>query len=365
MTEQEAALLLTLLAVKPAVQREIWQQLGSFARYFDEDAALHPAKLMEARSAFQRNHASYRQQLADLLARFAEDRIKPLAISEPGYPALLRQIHRPPLLLYIKGEPDVLSLPQIAIVGSRNASRSGLQLAENFAASLAASGFTITSGLALGIDGAAHSGALRTAGLGKTIAVMGTGVDVVYPRQHQKLYQQIVAQGGAIVSELPPGSQPLRQYFPQRNRIISGLSSGVLIVEAASKSGSLITARQAMEQGREVFAVPGSIHNPLSRGCHQLIREGAVLTETLTDIVSQLGGMLALKAEEAGSDCHVQMPLNDAEQLVLSKIGYDPVDFDTLVTEAGLDAAELTTHLVGLEIAGIIENLAGQYQRIR
>jgi DNA processing protein len=273
---------------------------------------------------------------------------------------LLREIPRPPPVLYVKGDVAALSLPQIAIVGSRHGSRSGVQVAESFAASLAASGFAVTSGMALGIDAAAHRGALRA---GKTLAVLAGGVDVIYPRQHRELYGQILDRGGAILSEMPPGSQPQRHFFPQRNRLISGLATGVLVVEAAPKSGSLITARQAMEQGREVFAVPGSIHNPLARGCHQLIREGATLTETLTDMVNQLGGMLAFKAQEAGLAA-TPLPQDAREQAVFEKLGFDPVDFDTLAKELALPAAELTGLLVSLELQGLVENIAGFYQRI-
>ncbi|MGD9659750.1 MAG: DNA-processing protein DprA [Porticoccaceae bacterium] len=363
MTEQEAAVVMTMLpGIKPGIQYGIFAEFGSFSGYLQADIDTVSPSLRAPLAVYAQAQQDYIGQTREYLQRLADDNISLLPIADPLYPLLLREIHRPPLLLYVKGDPAVLSLPQIAIVGSRHGSRSGLALAEHFATSLAASGFTVTSGLALGIDGAAHRGALKT---GNTVAVLGAGVDVVYPGQHGDLYGQIISQGGAVVSELPPGSKPLRHYFPQRNRIISGLSLGVLIVEAAIKSGSLITARLALEQGREVFAVPGSIHNPLARGCHQLIREGAVLTETLTDMVNQLGAALSLKSEEAAAEWEPELPESSQERAVLEKLGFDPLDFDTLAGHVALAAAELTTILVSLELQGFIENINGSYQRRR
>jgi DNA processing protein len=206
------------------------------------------------------------------------------------YPPLLKQIYRPPPLLFVKGNVDVLSMPQIAIVGSRHATKIGLQNSYNFAAFLAGHGFSITSGLAIGIDGAAHKGAIAVAG--KSIGVMATGIDSIYPRQHRSLADDIVATGGVLVTEFSPGVGVRPRHFPQRNRIISGLSAGVLVVEAAEKSGSLITARYALEQSRDVFAIPGSIHNPQSKGTHLLIKKGAYLVENASDIVEQLSSFL-------------------------------------------------------------------------
>ncbi len=256
----------------------------------------------------------------------------------------------------------MLSLPQIAVVGSRNASRSGSDQAERFAAALAEAGFTVTSGLALGIDAAAHRGALSG---GRTLAVLGCGVDVIYPRRNRQLRQRILEGGGALVSELPPGSPPLRQHFPRRNRIISGLSAGVLVVEADLRSGSLITARLAMEQGREVFAMPGSVHNPRSRGCHQLIREGAVLAETLDDIVAPIGGLLgfAAGAGERGDGATTDPTEDGAHAAVLEALGFDPVDFDTLCQRLAMSVPELTTALVELELRGLVEQSGDRFQR--
>ena len=294
--------------------------------------------------------------------RCAQAGVTLLPITDDRYPALLKETARPPLLLFVRGDVELLNLPQIAIVGSRNASRSGLDSAREFARALAAGGFVVTSGLALGIDAAAHSGALEQ---GKTIGVIGCGIDRCYPRRNESLYRQIEVSGGAVVSEFLPGTPPLAQNFPRRNRIISGMSTGVLVIEAALKSGSLITARQAMEENREVFAMPGSIHNPLARGCHQLIKQGATLVESTSDIVEQLGGALAhfqSVANEGVADCSVS--LSDDEQRMLESIGYDPIDMDALVAVTGLSVVDINRHLLVLELAGLIENRAGSFVRI-
>lgn len=307
------------------------------------------------RDAMSTCHAQARAQFDALRA----DGIQVLTLSDGDYPALLREIARPPLLIYVRGNADALALPQIAVVGSRQSSPAGAATAAEFAKLLAASGFAITSGLALGIDGAAHRGALAT---GVTIAVLGTGLDRVYPRQHQALVEEILAAGGALVSEFPPGTPPRAENFPRRNRVISGLSLGVLVVEAALRSGSLITARLAMEQGREVFAIPGSIHNPQARGCHQLLREGATLVETAADIVAQLGGLLAYKEQEASA---APIPSFSAEEdSVLQQLGFDPLDLDTLVARTGMAASRLSRVLVGLELRGAVSGHNGRFSRL-
>jgi DNA processing protein len=292
--------------------------------------------------------------------------VRVVTIDDTDYPPLLKQIRRPPPLLYVYGDVDCLSLPQIAIVGSRNLTTGGRENAERFAGFLAANGFAITSGLALGVDGAAHSGALAAGG--KTIAVMGTGIDSIYPARHRALAREIVASGGALVSEFPLGTGAVAANFPQRNRIISGLSAGTLVVEAAVQSGSLITARYALQQGREVFAIPGSIHNPLARGCHSLIRQGATLVETAQDIVDQLGGMLAYQRELTfGEGKPATLKLTDftePEQLLLTSMGFDPVDIDTLVSRTRLDAGTVMAQLVGLELKGAVTEMAGGYVRV-
>lgn len=279
-----------------------------------------------------------------------------LSIVDPLFPPLLKEIAAPPTLLFVRGDVGLLSLPQIAIVGSRNATASGINIASEFARMLAGSGFAITSGMALGIDGAAHIGALKT---GKTVAVLGTGLDVVYPRQHRELYQQILDNSGVIISEFLPGTPPLPANFPRRNRVISGLSLGTMVVEAAIRSGSLITAKYAMEQGREVFAVPGSIHNVLSKGSHHLLKQGATLVESAQDIVEQLGGMLAYTEMES-SNKNIG---SDESGTLLAALGFDPVDIDTLVERTGLPIATLNHQLILLELEGAIESSNGRYHR--
>jgi len=289
-----------------------------------------------------------------------------LTPADAGYPALLREIASPPPQLFVRGNVDVLSLPQLAIVGSRNATPGGAETAHSFASHLAARGFCITSGLAEGIDAAAHRGAL--AARGRTLAVCGTGPDIVYPRQHENLANEIVAAGGAIVSEFAPGTPVFRANFPRRNRLISGLSVGTLVVEASVRSGALITARHAMEQGREVFAIPGSIHNPVARGCHQLIRNGAKLVETATDIVDELGGLLAglqLPDTPEREGLALEAPDSAAEfAQLLAAMGWDPVDADSLVARAGLTIGEVSSMLLMLELQGSVRALSGgRYQR--
>ncbi len=295
-----------------------------------------------------------------------------LARTDPRYPPQLRDLPGAPATLFVRGDPAVLSLPQLAIVGSRNATPDGRDNARRFAAHLAARGFAITSGLAEGVDAAAHAGALDAGGL--TIAVCGTGLDRVYPAGHAGLAARIVAGGGALVSELPPGTGVQRHHFPRRNRLISGLALGTLVVEASLTSGALITARHAAEQDREVFAIPGSIHNPLARGCHRLIRDGAKLVETATDIVEELGGALgalAARADAAPAEVPADAPAdalaNDpAYAQLVDALGFDPVDVDTLVVRSGLTTGEVSSMLLMLELQGRVQSLSGaRYQRTR
>jgi DNA processing protein len=320
---------------------------------------------------------SFDKPTANWLARGDAHLLTP---ADAGYPALLREIPHPPPQLFVRGKPEALSLPQLAIVGSRNATPAGAETAQSFASHLAARGFCITSGLAEGIDAAAHRGALAAGGT--TIAVCGTGPDIVYPRQHEALAEEIVSRGGAIVSEFAPGTPVSRGNFPRRNRLISGLAVGTLVVEASLRSGALITARHAMEQGREVFAIPGSIHNPVARGCHHLIRNGAKLVETAADIVDELGGLLAsLRADEAGITADFALkPLSgnaehaadsaeetDADYArLLAFMGWDPVDVDTLVARSGLTTGEVSSMLLLLEMQGSVRALSGgRYLRAR
>jgi DNA processing protein len=285
------------------------------------------------------------------------------------YPPLLRQIADPPVALFVRGDPASLSLPQLAIVGSRNASAGGVETATAFAAHLARCGLAITSGLALGIDTAAHSGALDAGG--RTVAVLGTGPDQVYPRRNRELAARIAA-SGALLSEFLPGVPALKENFPRRNRIISALAAGTLVVEARLQSGALITARRAAEQGREVFAIPGSIHNPLAKGCHKLIREGAKLVESAGDILEEIAELLGVdvrqpatvRASDAMSSSRARARDPDYARL-LDALGWDTVDVDTLVLRSGLTAAEVSSMLLILELEGSVQPLAGgRYQRL-
>jgi DNA processing protein len=285
------------------------------------------------------------------------ERRQALSIGDRDYPAVLLQTPDPPLLLYVQGKVELLNRRSLAIVGSRNASAQGVDNARSFAAHLSRQGWTIVSGMAFGIDGAAHEGGL--AGPGSTVAVVGTGLDRVYPARHRTLAHRI-ATTGALVSEFAPGTPPLAQNFPMRNRIIAGLARGTLVVEAALQSGSLITARQAAEYGREVFAVPGSIHSPLSRGCHALIRQGAKLVEGADDILEELQGHAAAAPERAAptpAPVERQDPVQEA-------LGHAPVTLDALCARTGWSAQELSARLLELELEDRVARLpGGLYQR--
>lgn len=277
---------------------------------------------------------------------------------DPRYPPLLREIPDPPPLLFVRGNVDVLARPQLAIVGSRRPTADGRQNARRFAAGLSAAGYVVTSGLALGIDSEAHRGALESGGV--TVAVLGTGLDNLYPAANRKLAAQIAEQG-AVISELPPRGESRKWTFPQRNRIISGLAHGVLVVEAAQQSGSLITARLAGEQGREVFALPGSIHNPFARGCHRLLRQGAKLVECVEDILEELRALVQWE-RQCGAVAQPRRPaLPLPLRSLLEHIAYDPVSIDTLVQRTGSAVPELYAGLMQLELAGHIVHRAGGY----
>ena len=277
--------------------------------------------------------------------------------TDPGYPPLLRQTAGAPAALYVQGSVPLLATPQLAMVGSRSPTPAGHSTAREFAAWFARAGLTITSGLATGIDAASHEGALKVDGA--TIAVFGTGLDQVYPSANRALAERIRAHG-ALVSELPPGSAPLRQNFPLRNRIIAGLALGTLVVEAARGSGSLITARHALEAGREVFAIPGSIHSPLSRGCHQLIKAGAVLVEEAEDVTRELG--FSFLKERLTS-----LPVTDREprqldkeyEMLLDALGFAPATIDSLVARTELPSESIASMLLILELEGRVAALPG------
>jgi len=287
-----------------------------------------------------------------------------LLFTDTDYPSQLKEIPDPPPILFARGDVDLIHFPQIAIVGSRNPSSLGIQIATDFASSLAKSGFVITSGLALGIDAASHRGALAVQG--KTIAVTGTGLDRVYPATHKELATEIV-NNGVLISEFPPGTTAKANHFPRRNRIISGLSVGILVVEAAKQSGSLITARMALEQNREVFAIPGSIYNPLARGCNALIKEGAKLVETTQDILEELGHFFQpLTAQSNNIDTNNLSNLDEQQQSLLNYVLYSPTSIDQLVNETGFSVENIASHLLILELQGyIIATNGSTYTRLK
>ena len=324
--------------------REELQAAGIAVRY--HDAIFHPAwKLVD-----------------NEIARASDQQLDILCIEDAAYPSLLKEIANPPLVLYVRGNKFALSQKQIAIVGSRNATPIGITNAEQFAFKLAKSGLAITSGLALGVDAASHRGALTADGV--TIAVMGTGLNCIYPRSNRTLAEAIVSNRGAIISEFPLDTQPIAHNFPRRNRIIAGLSQGVLVVEAALKSGSLITARLALEQDRDVFAIPGSIHNHLARGCHSLIQQGAKLVTSPEDILEELPALeFQIKMDFVDED-EREMKLPDKQsRRLLSQIDYAVTPIDTIILRSGLTAGEVSSILLALELLGHIQTVSGGYVR--
>ena len=342
-----------------------------------------PAALGQVVSAAQ---AQALQDVPEGLTPLFQTTLDWLAAEDPGpgqrliatlgdarYPAGLLAMEDPPLMLYLQGQTQGLASAgwppkALAMVGSRTPTPQGAENARQFARHFSAAGMTVVSGLALGIDGAAHDGALAawpedeaTAGRVCTIAVIGTGIDRVYPRRHHALAQRIARQG-LIVSEYPLGTPPLPNNFPKRNRLIAGLSQGTLVVEAALQSGSLITARLASEQGKEVFAIPGSIHNPQSRGCHALIRQGAKLVENAQDVLEELRwptSEIAINSEAAGADSSRAEAALDAEDEILRALGTDPVGLDALQARTGLPTPQLQARLLELELAGHVARLPG------
>ena len=299
------------------------------------------------------------QRLDAAIEWLAHDRHGLVAWDDADYPAPLLETTNPPPMFYCIGNRARLAEPAFAIVGSRNGSAQGCADAEAFAAALAASGLVIVSGLALGIDAAAHRGGLSQSG--RTIAIVGTGADRVYPARNRALAHAI-ADDGLLLSEFAPGTPPLRANFPRRNRVISGLSRGVLVVEATLSSGSLITARLAAEQGRDVFALPGSIHSPLSKGCHRLIREGAKLVETAQDILDELRVDATATPTPLRREPTVDEP---SAQAVLAALGHSPADGDTIAARSGLTASSVLAALTALELAGRVASLpGGRYQRV-
>lgn len=352
------------LAAQPGVGsqrlRELIAHFGSPAAVFAQSAA-ELARFVPASVAAALARGPDSDFVTRLQAWLDESGNHLLTLSSPEYPRALASVPGAPPVLYVKGDPTLLDTPAIAIVGSRNATPQGLANAEAFARELSDAGLCIVSGLALGIDGAAHIGGL--AGVGRSIAVLGTGIDKVYPARHRDLAHTL-AERGALISEFALGTASIAANFPRRNRIISGLSLGCLVVEAALKSGSLITARLAGDQGKEVFAIPGSIHSPLSKGCHALIRQGAKLVESARDILEELAPQLG-RAIMPAVDLPAEGAVEEANELIAA-LGFDPVHPDILVTRSGLTAETVSAMLLALELEGRIAALpGGLYQRLR
>jgi DNA processing protein len=371
------------MAIHSAVIEEklLWISLGSISgigsqtfcqllKTFGSPENIYAASLRQLREIVSENIANeivrghHQDSLSQTTQWLSQSNNHLITLADPEYPRSLLEIADPPPFLYAKGNLALLNQPGIAIVGSRNASVQGEKNAEAFAFDLCAYGLCIVSGLALGIDGAAHRGALRAKG--STIAVVGTGLDIVYPAKHRELAHQI-AEHGLIISEFDLGIPSRPQNFPKRNRIISGLSLGCLVVEANLQSGSQITARLATEQGREVFAIPGSIHSPMSKGCHQLIKQGAKLVDCLQDITEELNLSRSKPSEPiSGHDIDSGYPTGSAAgNVILGTMGYDPITLDNLVTLSGLTVSDVSSMLMLLELEGKVASLTGgQYQKI-
>lgn len=355
----------------PVSQRILLQQVGGIQALLAQPSTIARASLTAEQTALWcafcdgRGDSVLLQQAQSDAELAQQCGANILPADHDDYPALLAQVHGAPTVLYVRGSTASLHLPQLALVGSRQASASGLELAQEFAASLSRHGLAITSGLALGIDGAAHRGALQAGGC--TMGVVATGIDETYPRRHAALAAEIVANGGAIISEFAPQTAPVAQNFPRRNRIISGLSLGTLVIEASVQSGSLITARYASEQGREVFALPGSVRSVFHRGCHALIRQGATLVETTQDIVDELGGLLAFKQRECevldtlGRKLSV---LSDEAVRVFRLLDHTPVPLDVLAERSQLAVDALAAALMDLEMEGAITQQHGLFSRL-
>lgn len=342
----------TLLSALGLPEQIYAQRATALSRHLPEALARQLAAPMPADMA---------AQVEGALEWAAEPGRRVLTLADPAYPQSLLTIADPPILLYVAGDPAFLQGPSLAVVGARNATPGGQENARAFARHLATHGWRVVSGLALGIDAAAHEGALDAGPDGAgTVAVMGTGIDRIYPARHRELAHRIAAHG-ALVSEFPLGTGALPPHFPKRNRIVAGLARGVLVVEAAKQSGSLITARLAGESGREVFAIPGSIHSPLSRGCHALIRQGAKLVETAADITDELGGG-PMPGVRGAPRPEASLPAHP----VLEALGFDPLYLDTLQGRLTMDTGDLQAQLVELELQGRIARLDdGRYQRLK
>jgi DNA processing protein len=343
-----------------------FERLGGIAGFIESsDEARQSAGIPQAARVYLKTAAGRPSTLERAWAISPRHHL--VAFTDPRYPALLRALQRCPIALYVAGDAEILNEPQISIVGSRSPTPAGRDTAFAFAESLAACGLAITSGLAQGIDSAAHRGALAAQGI--TLAVLGNGIDSIYPRGNQGLSEEIRFRG-ALISEFPLGTPPRRENFPQRNRIIAALSLGTLVVEAARRSGSLITARLAGEQNRELFAVPGSIHNPLSRGCHELIRQGAKLTESVADILSELNFSAFFERTRRASGgpdpaADFEAGMDKEHKILLDALGFDPADLDMLVVRTGFKAEAVSSMMLILELEGHVQAApGGRYSRV-
>ncbi|MEY2624582.1 MAG: hypothetical protein RL412_357 [Pseudomonadota bacterium] len=329
-----------------------------------EDRLLSLGLSKPAALALQREDPSRHRATLDALARH---HIEIIAAHEPDYPPQLLEIRGAPAVIFIRGHREVLKLPQLAMVGSRHPTANGALTARDLAFHFAQCGLAITSGLAIGIDAASHSGALAAEGI--SLAVCGTGLDRIYPDAHIDLAERLLERG-VLVSEFPPGTAPLPHHFVQRNRLISGLSMGVLVIEAAFKSGSLSTARYAGDQGREVFAVPGSIHSPLSRGCHQLLREGATLVENAEDVfrelkISQLNQVFSTSDRLVLPESVGGSRLDNPSEILLDAIGFEPTSLDALIASTGLSSTSVASLLLSLELEGrVASDSSGRFYRV-
>lgn len=356
------------LSLVPTVGGQRFCQLLNAFGQPDQIFAASQAQLSKVVSQKTAQHikaATFEEQLAATENWLAEPDNHIITLADEHYPKRLLEISDPPPLLYAKGNTALLNQHSLAMVGGRNATKQGESNAENFAQAISDQDYCIVSGMALGIDGAAHRGAL--AGSGKTIAVVGTGLDIVYPAKHRELAHQI-AQSGLLLSEFPLGTPSISANFPKRNRIISGLSAGCLVVEANTNSGSLITARLAAEQGREVYAIPGSIHSPMAKGCHQLIKQGAKLVESTQDVLEELPTQnidpIATQASVAVNN--EDQTEKSVEHPLIQFIGFEPTHIELIVQRSGLSTQEVSAELMLLTLENQVEALAGQqYQRLK
>ncbi len=355
-----AAVRLSLVVgVGPRIRRTLLERFGSAQAVF----AAAPGELREVKgigTTLLRRILDAEREI-DVEAELALCRKHEICVAletDADYPRMLREIHDPPGVLFVRGELKPADALAVAIVGTRHGTQYGLRQAERLGASLARAGFTVVSGLARGIDAAAHRGALAAGG--RTLAVLAGGVLNVYPPEHASLAAEAARQG-AVLSEAPPLFQPLAGGFPQRNRLISGLSLGVIVVEAAERSGALITARHAMEQGREVFTVPGSVESRTSRGCHRLLRDGATLVETADDVLEQLGPLVEAAPRDDGPPVRhpAELQLNEVEQQVLAAIGPEPTPIDQVVVDSGLPVPQVLSILSVLEMRRLVRRLSG------